>query len=55
MARGYARTVSWAYLGTKDLGAPQAQQASVVAHVTEAYPAALLTAAEDSLSPQTRA
>ena len=52
----YARTVSWAYLGTKDLDAPQVQQASVVAHVTAAYPATLLTAGEkDSLSPQTRA
>lgn len=52
----YARTVSWAYLGTKDLDAAQVQQASVVAHVTAAYPACLLTAGEkDSLAPQTRA
>ena len=52
----YARTVSWAYLGTRALDAPQVQQASVVSHVTAAYPATLLTAGEkDSLSPQTRA
>jgi acetyl esterase/lipase len=52
----YARTVGWAYLGTKDFDAPQVQQASVVTHVTAAYPATLLTAGEkDSLSPQAHA
>ncbi len=52
----YARTVGWAYLGTKDFGAPQVRQASVITHVTAAYPATLLTAGEkDSLSPQAHA
>jgi acetyl esterase len=52
----YARTVGWAYLGSKDFGAPQVQQASVVTHVTGAYPPTLLTAGEkDSLSPQAHA
>lgn len=52
----YARTVGWAYLGTKDFTAPQVQQASVVTHVTAAYPPTLLTAGEkDSLSPQSHA
>lgn len=52
----YARTVGWAYLGTKDVQAPQVQEASVVTHVTTAYPPTLLTAGEkDSLSPQAHA
>lgn len=52
----YARTVGWAYLGSKDFSAPQVQQASVVTHVTAAYPPTLLSAGEkDSLSPQTHA
>lgn len=52
----YARTVGWAYLGTKDFTAPQVQQASVVTHVTASYPPTLLTAGhKDSLSPQAHA
>lgn len=52
----YARTVGWAYLGTKDFSAPQVRQASVVEHVTAAFPATLLTTGEkDSLKPQTLA
>jgi acetyl esterase len=52
----YARTVGWAYLGTKDFTAPQVRQASVVTHVTAAFPPTLLTAGEkDSLSPQAHA
>ena len=52
----YARTVGWAYLGTKDFGAPQVREASVVTHLTAAFPPTLLTAGEkDSLSPQAHA